>query len=165
MSRSMTGGTRIAEAQPMATRKARSAAGLVIAALIGIGTIALPNASYARGGGGGFHGGGGGGFHAGGGGFHAAAMSGFHSGLRGFNGVGLRGGERDGAWRDRGYVGDGGWWGYDPDLWSDEDDGAYDGDDASTPAASQYWYYCANPAGYYPSVTQCSVSWQMVPAG
>ena len=28
----------------------------------------------------------------------------------------------------------------------------------------QYWYYCANPSGYYPYVAQCSVGWQRVPA-
>jgi hypothetical protein len=162
MSRSMTGGVHIAAAQPKSGRKVRSVTGLAIAALIGIATITLPNLSYARGGGGGFHGGGIGGFHAGGG-FHAAALGGFHGGFRGFNGVGMGGVERGQAWHDRAYGRNGDWgWGYDPYLWSD--DGVYDGDDAASPSASQYWY-CANPAGYYPSVTQCSVSWQAVPAG
>lgn len=32
------------------------------------------------------------------------------------------------------------------------------------PAPVQYWYYCANPAGYYPYVAQCAVTWQQVPA-
>lgn len=27
------------------------------------------------------------------------------------------------------------------------------------------WYYCPNPAGYYPYVTQCYGPWQTVPAG
>ena len=27
-----------------------------------------------------------------------------------------------------------------------------------------YWYYCANPQGYYPYVRQCSGQWQTVPA-
>lgn len=31
-------------------------------------------------------------------------------------------------------------------------------------APPQYWYYCANPAGYYPYVPQCPVGWQRVPA-
>jgi hypothetical protein len=26
------------------------------------------------------------------------------------------------------------------------------------------WYYCQNPAGYYPYVTQCPTPWQAVPA-
>ena len=29
---------------------------------------------------------------------------------------------------------------------------------------SQTWYYCADPAGYYPYVTQCNIGWQAVPA-
>jgi hypothetical protein len=32
-----------------------------------------------------------------------------------------------------------------------------------SPAPAQYWYYCANPAGYYPYVARCA-SWQRVPA-
>ena len=28
--------------------------------------------------------------------------------------------------------------------------------------APRYWYYCANPAGYFPYVPQCSTSWQAV---
>lgn len=28
--------------------------------------------------------------------------------------------------------------------------------------ASQYWYYCQNPAGYYPSVPQCPSQWLQV---
>ena len=29
---------------------------------------------------------------------------------------------------------------------------------------SQTWYYCSDPAGYYPYVTQCNTGWQPVPA-
>ena len=25
-----------------------------------------------------------------------------------------------------------------------------------------YWYYCADPQGYYPHLTQCQAGWQMV---
>ncbi|MGZ5575376.1 MAG: hypothetical protein ACXWEV_00735 [Methylobacter sp.] len=25
-----------------------------------------------------------------------------------------------------------------------------------------YWYYCTNPAGYYPYIRQCSAAWQKV---
>ncbi len=32
------------------------------------------------------------------------------------------------------------------------------------PTPPQYWYYCTNPAGYYPYVAQCAVNWQRVPA-
>jgi hypothetical protein len=35
---------------------------------------------------------------------------------------------------------------------------------APLPTPPQYWYYCANPAGYYPYVAQCLVNWQRVPA-
>jgi len=28
----------------------------------------------------------------------------------------------------------------------------------------QAWYYCDNPAGYYPYVTTCSSAWRQVPA-
>jgi hypothetical protein len=31
--------------------------------------------------------------------------------------------------------------------------------------ATSYWYYCQNPAGYYPYVQQCPTQWQPVPAG
>ena len=29
---------------------------------------------------------------------------------------------------------------------------------------AQQWYYCSNPAGYYPYVQNCSAGWQAVPA-
>lgn len=33
----------------------------------------------------------------------------------------------------------------------------------SAPQASAFWYYCADPQGYYPDVKQCRVDWQAVP--
>src|SRR5271165_518649 len=36
--------------------------------------------------------------------------------------------------------------------------------DNSQPSSSQTWYYCSDPAGYYPYVTQCNTGWQAVPA-
>ncbi len=30
------------------------------------------------------------------------------------------------------------------------------------PPVQQYWYYCANPQGYYPNVQQCPAGWQKV---
>lgn len=30
---------------------------------------------------------------------------------------------------------------------------------------SKYWYYCSNPAGYFPYIRQCQVPWQTVPPG
>ena len=35
---------------------------------------------------------------------------------------------------------------------------------APAPALVEYWYYCANPPGYYPYVPQCATAWQPVPA-
>jgi hypothetical protein len=32
------------------------------------------------------------------------------------------------------------------------------------PPTAQFWYYCANPPGYYPYVAQCAGNWQRVPA-
>jgi len=48
-------------------------------------------------------------------------------------------------------------WGYYP-----PDSGYYGYSQPS--AATQYWYYCSNPAGYYPYVTHCNTGWQTVPA-
>lgn len=162
MNRTMTGS--LAVAQPKATREGGSAEGILIAALICIATIALPNLAYARGGGGGgFHGAGGSGFHAGGGGFHAAALGGFHGGGL-FHGAGVGGqaGGWQGARHDGRYGSYDAGWGYDPYVWSGDD--LYNSDDVSgTSYASQYWY-CGNPAGYYPYVRQCSVPWQAAPA-
>jgi hypothetical protein len=33
----------------------------------------------------------------------------------------------------------------------------------SVPAASSYWYYCADSNAYYPYVKECAVGWQRVP--
>jgi hypothetical protein len=132
---------------------------LAIAAALLCGTaLNQPNPAYAgpHGGGGGFHGGGMGGFHAGG-------FAGFHGG--GFH----RDGFHDGGFHDHRFDGDhfrdrrfffGGslaypWWGYYPDY------GYYD---YSQPYSAQTWYYCSDPAGYYPYVTQCNTGWQAVPA-
>jgi hypothetical protein len=32
------------------------------------------------------------------------------------------------------------------------------------PPTGQFWYYCANPPGYYPYVPRCGTRWQRVPA-
>jgi hypothetical protein len=36
---------------------------------------------------------------------------------------------------------------------------------AQGPGAPQYWYWCGNPAGYYPNVGTCNVQWQAVAPG
>ena len=107
----------------------------IAAALLCAAALSQPNLAYA-----GPHGGGGGaGFH-GGGGFHDG---GFH----------------DGRFHDNRFFFGGSfgypWWGYYPDY------GYYD---YSQPYSSQTWYYCSDPAGYYPYVTQCYTGWQAVPA-
>jgi hypothetical protein len=128
----------------------------VAAALLCATALGQPNPAYAGphggGGGGGFHGGGFGGFH--GGGFHGG-FGGFHGRFAGMHhGFGER---HDGF---RGGLGFGFYqypygWDYSPDY-------GYYG--YSQPYSSQTWYYCWDPAGYYPYVTQCNTGWQAVPA-
>jgi hypothetical protein len=135
------------------------AAVVFVAALCQSGVV---EAAPHGGGGGGFHGGGfhGGGFHGGGfhgGGFHGGGVHG--NGFGGFHGGGFHD-RRFGGFR--GGFGVLGWpyytypyeWGYYPD--SGYDWGHY--------GNSQTWYYCSDPAGYYPYVTQCNTGWQAVPA-
>jgi len=133
------------------------------AALLCVTALGQPNPAYAGphggGGGGGFHGGGfggfhGGGFHAGFGGFHGG---GFHGG--GFHGGGFHGGGFHGdRFHDRRFFFGGSFadpgWGYYP---------YYDYYDYSQPYSAQTWYYCSDPAGYYPYVGQCNTGWQTVP--
>jgi len=111
--------------------------------LLCVTALSPPNLAYA------------GGFHGGGGGFHGG---GFHGG--GFHGGGFQDGRfHDGRFHDNRFFFGGSfgypWWGYDPD---------YGYDDYNQPYASQAWYYCADPAGYYPYVAQCNTGWQTVPA-
>ena len=152
-------------ARPKIRRALRIAAALLCATALG-----QPNLAYAGphggGGGGGFHGGGMGGFHGGGmggfhgGGFHGGGFGGFHGHFAGMhNGFG----ERHEGFRDRrgvfiggvgfGYYGYPYGWDYSPD---------YSNYGYSQPS-SQTWYYCSDPAGYYPYVAQCNTGWQAVP--
>jgi len=141
----------------LSKRRARSrigrALGTAAAALLCVIAVSQPNLAHAEphGGGGGSHGGG---FH-GGGGFHAGGFGGFHGGgfRHGF-GESHEGGFHDGRFhggRFFGGVGVGGYYPY---------DGGYD--DYAQPSYSQTWYYCTDPAGYYPYVTQCYTGWQAV---
>ena len=142
-------------ARPSIGRTLAIAAGLVCAA-----ALSQPNLAEAHGvgGGGGFH-------NSGMGGFHGGRFGEFHGGFAGFHRGGFRG-ERfhDGRFdhdrfRDRRFFFGGAvaypWWGYYPDY------GYYD---CSQPYASQTWYYCSDPTGYYPYVAQCNTGWQTVPA-
>jgi hypothetical protein len=124
----------------------------IAAALLCATALSQPNPAYAamHGGDGGFHGGGfqGGGFR--GGGFQGNGFQG-----NGFHG----GGFHDDRFHDNRFFIGGSfaypWWGYAPYY-------GYYG--YSQPYSSQTWYYCSNPAGYYPYVAQCNTGWQPVPA-
>ncbi len=138
----------------------------IAAALLGAAVLCQPHIAHAapHGGGGGFHGG----FH--GGGFHGAGLGALHGG--GFHGhtAGLHngfGGDQ-GHWYHGSHNGRYGWWWGDGLGWSNYPYAVgwdnYDYDNYSQPYANQTWYYCSDPAGYYPYVTQCNTSWQAVPA-
>ena len=105
--------------------------------------------------GGGFHGGA---FHGGvfrGGGFRAGGFhGGFHHGLRGGVAVGVGGIFAPNVWY-YGYP----YYDYNG-YYPDYGDSGY-----AQPDAGPVWYYCSDPAGYYPYVTQCNTGWQTVPAG
>jgi uncharacterized membrane protein len=132
-----------------------TALGTAAAALLCVIALSLPNLAYAgpHGGGGGFHGGGfhGGGFH--GGGFHGG---GFHGG--GFHGGGFHG-RGFGGFHGRGFHAGGFHPGFGVFYYP-----YYGYYDYGQPPSSQTWYYCSDPAGYYPYVTQCDAGWQTVPA-
>src|SRR2546423_10750388 len=147
----------------------------ISAALLCATALGEPKLAYA-----GHGGGGGGGFHGGGfGGFHGGGMGGFHGGFAGMHGGGF-GGFHGGGFHEGGFHGDrfhdgrfdrdrfrdnrfffGGAFAY-PYGWDYSPDYGYY--DYSQPYASQTWYYCWDPAGYYPYVTQCNTGWQAVPA-
>ncbi len=142
----------------VARPKIAEALGCIAAALLFTATIAPPDVAKAAQGGAG-----GGGFHGGGGGFHGG---GFHGG--GFHGGGFHGGgfhRGFGGGRAGFAIGLGGL--YPPYGWDYSypyaDTDGYP-DYGYQPYAAQYWYYCSDPAGYYPYVTQCNTGWQPVPA-
>src|SRR6266446_5078168 len=133
----------------------------VAAVLLCATALGQPNLAYA-----GHGGGGGGGFHGGGGGFHGGGMGGFHGGgFGGFHGAGFGGfhghfagmhhgfGERHDGFRRGVFIGGlgFGYYGY-PYGWDYSPDYGYSG---YNQPSSQNWYYCSDPAGYYPYVTQC----------
>ena len=94
-----------------------------------------------------------------------AGMDRFHAGSSregpSGNSIVLRGGGNGGQWHRGWHDGRyGWWWGSDPYLWSNDD--IYDDSYADgTSDTSQSWY-CSDPAGYYPSVSQCNTTWQAV---
>ena len=146
------------------------AALLLIAALFPPGSARAGSHGGGEGhGGGGAHGAGGfhgGAFHGGAGGFHGGFAGvphgGFHAG--GFHAHGFHGerfhhhGFRSGVVLAPVFgglsLGAGLGWPY----YSYPDESYY-----GYGPYTQYWY-CENPPGFYPSVTQCNTGWQMVPA-
>src|SRR6516164_6340054 len=132
---------------------------IIVAASLLCAVMLQPNLAYAAPhGGGGFRDGGLGGFR--GGGFHGT-FAGLHHRLGHPSG-----GHWDHAWHNGRY---GWWWGgeglgwtyYEDPWWGYPDYGNYG---YNQPYASQSWYYCSDPAGYYPFVTRCNTNWQTVPA-
>lgn len=111
------------------------------------------------------------------GGAHFAGSGGYHGGYHG-GGWGGRGHWAGGGWYGGVYINP--WWvagaypyyGY-PDAYGYD---AYPGTavvQAAPPAvveqappagAQRDWFYCRNPAGYYPYVSNCSQGWERVPA-
>ena len=162
----------------MSTFLGKAAAAVIFTAALCQSGVA--NAGPHGGGGGGFHGGGfhGGGFHGGGfGGFHAGGFhgGGFHGGsfhAGGFHGGGFHGdGFHDrGFGRFRGGFGVLGWpyyaYPYGSDYYPDYGSDYYPdyGYGWGQYGNSYTWYYCSDPAGYYPYVAQCNTGWQAVPA-
>ena len=148
------------------------APGRLAAVLLFAAALFQSGAAYAEHGhgGGGFHGGGFGGSR--GGGFHAGGPHG--SGFPGFHGGGFRNG-RFGEFHGNGFhhhgfrrgvivvPAFGGWW------WGDQLGWPYyysrSGSNYGYGPYGQNWYYCSDPVGYYPYVTQCDTGWQQVPAG
>jgi len=79
---------------------------------------------------------------------------------------------RSGRWHHGRHDGRGGWWWIVGGTWYFYPAPVYPYPDPYLPpgavaplasGAQQYWYYCANPAGYYPYVPQCATTWQAVP--
>jgi len=159
-------------------------------ALFGLAVAALASGTalaQGRGGSMGGHGGGSMGGHGGGsmGGYHGGGYYG------GYRGGGYYGGRYYGGWRGYGfYPGVGVYFGA-PFLWggwpyanyagypyagypaayypyvnaATTDVGVYTQAAPAAPAASaanQYWYYCTDPAGYYPYIQNCSKAWMQV---
>jgi hypothetical protein len=132
-----------------------------IAAFAVLGGIGAANAQMhgggSHGGGGGFHGGGGG-FHGGGGGFHDGG-GGFHGG--GHHGGGFHGGGFHGHSHGHLFIGapiifGPGYYSY---VYPYPDGYAYPYEPQDS--GSLYWY-CRNPAGYYPDVQTCPGGWLQV---
>jgi len=130
------------EPEPRTKRTlARVGAAALFSVMLGVSGTALAEPHGGGAHGGGFHGGG---FHAGR--FHGGFNHGFYPGFYPGFGLGVALGSVY-PWGWGGYPSGYGYYGY------------------AGPYTAQNWYYCSNPAGYYPYVTQCYGPWQVVPAG
>jgi hypothetical protein len=157
---------------------------LLFVAASAISVTALPASARGGGGhvggGGGWHGGGGG-WHGGGGGWHGGGGHGWHGG---------HGGHWHGGWYGGFYLGAALWgwpyyypyyypyaypyaypyYGYYPYAYPTYSYAVYRPQTVyyteRAPQASsngtRYWYYCTEPAGYYPYVSNCSKPWMHV---
>ena len=76
------------------------------------------------------------------------------------------GGWHHGYWRHEWYDGRFGWWWVVGPTWYFYAEPVYPYPPApyvvTTVAPAGYAYYCSNPSGYYPAITQCLVPWQLV---
>lgn len=95
-----------------------------------------------------------------------------HDALRGFRDHGFDH-WRAGRWFNGLHEGRNGWWWIVDGLWYFYPAPVYPYPDpyvpstvvvetTPVPAGVQAYYYCANPAGYYPDVPQCAMAWQRV---
>lgn len=83
---------------------------------------------------------------------------------------------RGGRWFHGDHDGRGGWWWIVGGAWYFYPEPVYPYPDPYVPpvampapappaaSAPSYWYYCPNPAGYYPYVPSCPTNWMQVPA-
>jgi hypothetical protein len=153
--------------------------GAFAAALLFAASIIQPEVANAD------QGGSGGSFHSGGGSFHGRGFhrGGFHHRFGHFHGGFGIGGIYVPFWWGYGYpyayygytgdYPDRRDYGYDPSSSYYGNNPSYDPGSSyygnhpgygSQPSARQTWYYCSDPAGYYPYVTQCKTGWLPVPA-
>jgi hypothetical protein len=142
---------------------------VAIAAVMGLAMMTGADIAYARSGGGGSHGGGG----------HSSGGS--HGG--GWHGGGHHGGYYYGGWYGAAYLGAVGFWGwpyyygaypysagypyygyaYDPNPYAVYESAPVSyAEPAAQAAPPAIWYYCTEPAGYYPYVQKCNVLWTPV---
>ncbi len=77
---------------------------------------------------------------------------------------------RAGRWHRGNHAGRIGWWWIVDGVWYYYPAAIYPYPDpylpplVQAPPAAHFWYYCSDPPGYYPTVAQCRLAWQPVPA-